>query len=147
MNPHSFEKSQKTIPPICQRILKKIRNHLEQSPKKLLRESIKYLSFGRGAFETERNRVSRGAKHPPKKKREEVASNGHYDLGFNDAINQIVGKGTILKEETRGQGDNKTRDLEGISTKAEPLGELGTKKGGGGGEKKEKEWKEFACQS
>lgn len=69
MNPHSFEKSQKTIPPICQRILKKIRNHLEQSPKKLLRESIKYLSFGRGAFETERNRVSRGAKHPPKKKK------------------------------------------------------------------------------
>lgn len=88
-----------------------------------------------------------GQNIPLKKKREEVASNGHYDLGFNDAINQIVGKGTILKEETRGQGDNKTRDLEGISTRAEPLGELGTKKGGGGGEKKEKEWKEFACQS
>lgn len=88
-----------------------------------------------------------GQNIPLKKKREEVASNGHYDLDFNDAINQIVGKGTILKEETRGQGDNKTRDLEGISTRAEPLGELGTKKGGGEEEKKEKEWKEFACQS
>lgn len=89
-----------------------------------------------------------GQNIPPKKKkeREEVASNGHYDLGFNDAINQIVGKGTILKEETRGQSDNKTRDLEGISTRAEPLGELGTKKRRGE-EKKEKEWKEFACQS
>lgn len=67
-----------------------------------------------------------------------MASNGHYDLGFNDAINQIVGKGTILKEETRGQGDNKTRDLEGISTRAEPLGELGTKKGGEGEKRKKK---------
>lgn len=130
-----------------------MRNNLEQSPKKLLRESIKYLSFGRGAFETARNRASRGrgrGQNIPlkKKKREEVASNGHYDLDFNDAINQIVGKGTILKEETRGQGGNKTRDLEGISTRAEPLGELGTKKGEGGEEeKKEKEWKEFACQS
>lgn len=76
-----------------------------------------------------------------------MASNGHYDLDFNDAINQIVGKGTILKEETRGQGDNKTRDLEGISTRAELLGELGTKKEGGKEKKKEKEWKEFACQS
>lgn len=50
-----------------------MRNNLEQSPKKLLRESIKYLSFGRGAFETARNRASRGregTKHPPKKKRE-----------------------------------------------------------------------------
>lgn len=37
-----------------------MRNNLEQSPKKLLRESIKYLSFGRGAFETARNRASRG---------------------------------------------------------------------------------------
>lgn len=86
------------------------------------------------------------------KKREEVASNGHYDLGFNDAINQIVGKGTILKEETRGQGDNKTRDLEGISTGRNHSVNLVQKKGGGGEErekeeKKEKEWKEFACQS
>lgn len=87
------------------------------------------------------------------KKRGEVASNGHYDLGFNDAINQIVGKGTILKEETRGQGDNKTRDLEGISTGRNHSVNLVQKKRGGGGrerekeEKKEKEWKEFACQS
>lgn len=51
-----------------------MRNNLEQSPKKFLRESIKYLSFGRGAFETARNRASRGgegAKHPPKKKKRE----------------------------------------------------------------------------
>ena len=95
------------------------------------------------AFAKETQTAANRGKHP------RLRSNSHYQ-GLYGLTTQSSAdrrkKGTMLKEQTRGQGDNKTPDLEGISTRRNHSGELAAVEKERKGKRKKKEWKEYACR-